>query len=135
MNKSIVCIEPKRDMNRVHLACKRLYAFCADIIDTKYEAARVRNDYAEITVATIVVLWKKYREIHKNLRAASQPSSRSRKGKVFRVNEFLSCVGRCREKCAENSYASTGLCRGSRTRGRRDERGSDRDSRPLCERE
>lgn len=54
-------------------------AMSADIIDTKYEAA-----YNEINI-----LWKKFREIYKNLRAAGHhPSSRSHKGKVFRVNEF-----------------------------------------------
>ncbi|EZA53304.1 hypothetical protein X777_06383 [Ooceraea biroi] len=39
----------------------------------------------------IEVLWKKYHETYKNLRAASyHPSSSGHKDKVFRVNEFLS---------------------------------------------
>jgi len=62
------------------------YAFDADIIDTKYETAR-----RSTTMPTIAILWKKYRETYKNLRAIGHhPSSRSHKGKVFRVNEFLS---------------------------------------------
>lgn len=61
-----------------------LYVYSAPIVSTKYEAAR--RSTTEITI-----LWKKYREVYENLQAAGHhPSSRSHKGKVFRVNEFLS---------------------------------------------
>lgn len=80
----------KRDMNRVHLACKRLYALGADIIGTKYEASA---SYVQQPCRDHH-LREKCREIYKNLRAAGHhPSFRSHKGKVFRVNEFLKTGG------------------------------------------
>lgn len=86
---------------------KHLYDCSAD---TKYKASRViqrPGRYHRCTDRKI--LWKKYHELHWNLRAAGYHSlSSGRKGKVLRVNGFVS---RARRNARKILTRQPGLCR------------------------
>lgn len=86
-----------------HRRNKYIYKFGANI---KYNASRV-NGHIDIIVALITGFYGRNLTKHIGIYEQLVIISSGRKGKVFRVNGFVSRV-RCLEKRAENSYALTG---------------------------